>query len=249
MLARKNIIVSGRQNAGKTTLIRALAHEIPALERFATLEKEYELYLHHSQRHPRVVAMQAREGGTEYAPDGRQVGEITLAELVEDALRMNLQRIIVGEVRGSEVLPMFRAMSHGDGGSLCTVHARSARNAFETLVTLCLSGSSTMSDTFAYRLAASAIDFVVHIRLVDETSYEGGELHRFVSEIHEVTGVGESGRPATNQIFAPGTDGRAVPRTNPACLDDLRRAGLDVDRLAQKQGAWTRPMTTLFDPR
>lgn len=249
MAARKNIIVSGRQNAGKTTLIRALAHEIPPLERFATVEKEYELFLHESDSHPRVMAMQAREGGTEYAPDGRPVGEITLPQLVEDALRMNLQRIIVGEVRGSEVFPMFRAMTHGEGGSLCTVHARSARTALETLVTLCLSASTAMSDTFAYRLAANAIDFIVHIRLIDETSYDGGELHRFVSEVYEVTGVGEGGRPAINSIFKPGPDGRAIPRTNPACLDDLRRAGLGMDVLSRANGSWSRPLETLFDPR
>jgi len=245
MRARKNIIVTGRQNAGKTTLIGALAHEIHPLERFATIEKEYELRLHElPHRHPRVVAMQAREGNSEISAAGRAAGEVSLRELVVDALRLNLQRLIVGEVRGDEVVPMLQAMTTGDGGSLCTIHARSARHAFERIVTLCLLGGDGMSDTFGYRLAASAVDFIVNIRLVDETPV-GGRRHRFVDEVLEVCGIGEGGRPATNQIFAPGPSGRAVPRHPPACLDDLRRAGFDPDLLALSDGTWSRPLDTI----
>jgi Flp pilus assembly CpaF family ATPase len=255
VLARKNIIVTGRQNAGKTTLVGALAHEIHPLERFATIEREYELFLHEMpDRHPRVVAMQAREAVGETGADGRPAGEVSVRELVADALRMNLTRIIVGEARGDEALPMLQAMTTGDGGSLCTVHARSARHAVERLVTLCLMGPAAggppgrMSDVFAYRLFADAVDFIVHIRMVDET-HLGGARHRFVNEILEVTGVGEGGRPATNQIFGPGADGRAAPRHNPACLDDLRRAGLDLNAADHPDGLWTRPLDTVLDPR
>ena len=99
--AGKNIIVTGLQNAGKTTLIRALANEFPPLERFATIEREYELHLHElPDRHPRIVAMEAREGSSERDATGRRAGEVTLTHLVRTALRMNLRRIIVGEVRG-----------------------------------------------------------------------------------------------------------------------------------------------------
>ena len=112
LLAGKNIVVTGLQNAGKTTLIRALANEFGPMERFATIEREYELFLHEMpDRHPRVVAMEAREGNSERDTRGRGVGEVGLSELVTHALRMNLRRIIVGEVRGSEVIP--DAPGHG----------------------------------------------------------------------------------------------------------------------------------------
>lgn len=228
--ARKNVIVTGRQNAGKTTLVAALCHQIPPLERFATIEKEYELGLHQTDRHPRVVAMQAREGNSETTAAGRPRGQVDLSELIVDALRMNLQRLIVGEVRGDEAVPMLQAMSTGDGGSLCTLHARSAGQAIERLVTLCL--GTGMSDQFAYRLVAGAIDFIVHLSLTDDTPTGGGLIRR-VAEVIEIAGVGENGRPATNVVFAPDACGQAAPRHTPACLEELRRAGFDLDLVAR----------------
>jgi hypothetical protein len=93
LLAGKNIVVTGLQNAGKTTLIRALANEFGPLERFATIEREYELYLHDPpDRHPFMVPMEAREGSTERDASGRRAGEVTMDELVGTALRMSLRR-------------------------------------------------------------------------------------------------------------------------------------------------------------
>ncbi|HET8971579.1 MAG TPA: CpaF/VirB11 family protein [Candidatus Nanopelagicales bacterium] len=220
----KNMVVTGLQNVGKTTLLRAIAGEFPRTERFATIEREYELHLHDlPDRHPRVVAMEAREGSAERDGSGVHCGEVSLSDLVLDALRMNLRRIIVGEVRGPEVLPMLDAMSTGDG-SLCTLHARSARHAFDRLVTLCLSAGVGMTDTFAYRLAAGAVDLVVHLTLVDSGA---GGRERYVSEVVEICGIGEFGRPMMTSVFGPGSDGRAVPQHRPQCLPDLVRAGLD----------------------
>lgn len=239
--AGKNIVVTGLQNAGKTTLIRSLANEFPPMERFATIEREYELHLHElPERHPRVVAMEAREGSAERDSSGRQAGVVTLDDLVVDALRLNLRRIIVGEVRGSEVIPMLEAMSTGDG-SLCTIHARSASRALDRMVTLCLSAGIGMTDTFAYRLAAGAVDFIVHINLLDESAV-GGRKHRFVSEVLEIDGVGESGRPTTTACFLPGPDGRAIPGFAPTCLTELVRAGFDARYLDAPQGTWTQPL-------
>lgn len=229
--AGKNIVVTGLQNAGKTTLIRALANEFPPMERFATIEKEYELHLHNlPERHPRVVAMEGREGSAEKDAHDRRAGQVTLTDLVHDALRMNLRRIIVGEVRGPEVLPMLEAMSTGDG-SLCTVHARTAQHAIDRIVTLCLSAGVSMTEAFAYRLLAGSVDLVVHLTLVDEAA-RGGAKHRFVSHVVEIAGLGESSRPATTAVFGPGDDGRAVPRHQPACLPELVRAGFDPALLA-----------------
>lgn len=224
--AGKNVVVTGLQNAGKTTLVRALANEFPPLERFATIEKEYELHLHDlPDRHPRVVAMEAREGSTERDAHGRRAGEVTLTDLVTDALRMNLRRIIVGEVRGAEVLPMLEAMSTGDG-SMCTLHARTAQHGIDRIVTLCLSAGISMTESFAYRLLAGSVDLVVHLTLEDESA-TGGPKRRFVSDVVAIEGLGESSRPATTAVFGPGPDGRAIPLHRPAFLPDLVRAGFD----------------------
>lgn len=239
--AGKNIVVTGLQNAGKTTLIRALANEFAPMERFATIEKEYELHLHDlPHRHPRVVAMEGREGSAEKDAHGRRAGEVTLTDLVTDALRMNLRRIIVGEVRGPEVLPMLEAMSTGDG-SLCTLHARTAQHAIDRIVTLCLSAGVSMTEAFAYRLLAGSVDLVVHVNLLDESA-TGGPKHRFVSHVVEINGLGESHRPATTAVFGPGGDGRAVPLHRPGCLDDLVRAGFDPTFLDHSDGTWSAPL-------
>ncbi|HEY3547389.1 MAG TPA: CpaF/VirB11 family protein [Propionicimonas sp.] len=233
--AGKNIVVTGLQNAGKTTLIRALANEFDPMERFATIEKEYELYLHDlPARHPRVVALEAREGSAEQDAAGRRAGEVSLSDLVVDALRLNLRRIIVGEVRGPEVLPMLEAMSTGDG-SLCTLHARTAAHAVDRIVTLCLSAGIQMTDTFAYRLLAGSVDLLVHIELLTTEAHR----HRFVSQVLEIAGLGENNRPVTTTVFGPGTDGRAVPLHRPACLPELVRAGFDEHLLDHRTGTWT----------
>ncbi|MCU1493405.1 MAG: Flp pilus assembly protein ATPase CpaF [Acidimicrobiaceae bacterium] len=242
--AGKNIVVTGLQNAGKTTMIRALANEFPPLERFATIEKEYELHLHElAGRHPRVVAMEAREGNAERDSAGTKAGSVTLRDLVVDALRLNLRRIIVGEVRGDEVIPMLEAMSTGDG-SLCTIHARSASRALDRIVTLSLSAGIGMTDTFAYRLAAGAVDLIVHVDLLDESAL-GGRKHRFVSEVLEVDGIGEFGRPTVTSVFSPGVDGRAVPTYSPRCLPTLIRYGFDPTYLDHPQGAWPHSLDTI----
>ena len=223
--AGRNIIVTGPQNSGKTTMLRALAAEFPPLERFATVEREYELHLHELARHPRVVAMEARVGSSERDPSGRAAGEVTLSDLVVDALRMNVRRVIVGEVRGPEVVPMLNAMAVGDG-SMCTLHARSAAKALDRIVTLCLEQGGGMTDAFAYRAAADGIDFVVHLALRHDAQ-SGGARERFVAEVLEVDGIGEGGRPVVTTVFTPGHDGRAVPAHRPRCLPDLVSAGFD----------------------
>jgi Flp pilus assembly CpaF family ATPase len=246
LAAGKNIVVTGLQNAGKTTLVRALANEFDPGQRFATIEREFELHLDDPpHRHPRLVAMEAREGSSERDATGHRAGEVTLAQLVTDALRMNLRRIIVGEVRGAEVGPMLDAMSTGDG-SLCTLHARTAGHALDRLVTLCLAAGTGMSDTSAYRLTAGAVDLLGHLHLLDQ-SHLGGRKHRFVAEVLEVAGLGEAGRPVTTTVFTPGPDGRAVPAHRPTCLPDLDAAGFDPGWLDQPTGAWPRPLDLTRD--
>ncbi len=229
--ARLNVVVTGVMGAGKTTLLRALANEITDVtERIGTLEKEYELALHelpHRHAPGRVVAMEAREGNAEAG-----AGAISLHELVPQALRMNLRRIIVGEVRSDEIIPMLDAMASGGDGSLCTLHVKRGVNPLTRMVSLAMRGTDALSEHAAHQLIATAVDLIVHIDLHDEATPDGhtaDRQRRVVSQVLEVTGVGEGGRVATNEIFAPGADRRAVAATTPACLPDLLATGYRPD--------------------
>jgi pilus assembly protein CpaF len=232
----KTIVVSGAQGAGKTTLVRALCNEMDPWERIGTIETEYELHLHElPDRHRRVVAHEARPGTGERTPDGRAAGEITLDDLLYSSLRLNLSRVIVGEVRGREVIPMFKAMQAG-AGSLSTTHAHDARAAIERLVTCALEAGPHVTQEYAYLQVASHIDLIVQVGVDDQTS-AGGRKHRYVREVIEVA-RGEGGRPAITDVFGPAPDGRAVPRTRPSFLSDLERAGFDPAWLDSPTGTW-----------
>ncbi|MGB0191891.1 MAG: ATPase, T2SS/T4P/T4SS family, partial [Nocardioides sp.] len=131
--ARKSIVVSGSQGAGKTTLVRALCAEIDPLEAIGTFETEYELHLHELGRHRIVHPWEARPGSGERGLDGRMAGEFTLDDAMVDSFRFNLARQIVGEVRGKEVWAMIKAMESGTG-SISTTHASDAVAAIRKLV-------------------------------------------------------------------------------------------------------------------
>jgi pilus assembly protein CpaF len=236
MRANKTIVISGAQGAGKTTLARALCNELDPWERIGTIETEYELLLHTMPgRHRRIVALEARPGTGERTPDGRAAGEITLDDLLYSALRLNLSRIVVGEVRGREILPLIKAAQAG-AGTLSTTHAHSARAAIERLVTCALEAGPHITQEYAYLQIASHVDLIVQIG-VDDQTHDGGRKHRYVSEIIEVS-RGEGGRPAVTDVFAPGPDGRALPQTRPSFLADLERAGFDAAWLDQPEGTW-----------
>jgi pilus assembly protein CpaF len=236
--ARKNIVVTGAQAAGKTLMLRALANELPVKEHLATIEKHFELLLHElPDRHPRVVPFEAREGTGERGPDGRRLGEVTLTELVEQALVMNVSRVWLGEIRGEEAWPLIEVMEAGEGGSACTLHARSAHHALERLANLCMRARAAVTPEHAYRSCAAAIDLIVHITTVDER-WIGGERHRFVSQVIECNGIGEGGRPAVTDLFVPGPDGRAVPEHDPVDLADYVRVGFDPDWLRSGRSDW-----------
>jgi type IV secretory pathway ATPase VirB11/archaellum biosynthesis ATPase len=127
ILARKSMVISGDQGAGKTTLLRALINSIPLNERFGTLETDYELMTHLQPGRENILALQARVGHGETSGENR-VGDFTISDLVPEALRQNLSRLVVGEVRGSEAAAMFEAMQAGAGaGELCT-HATPSRS-------------------------------------------------------------------------------------------------------------------------
>ena len=191
------IMLVGLQGAGKTTMLRALASEIPPSERIVTIESEMELGLERFEDlHPDCVALEAREANVE------GVGEVTAADLVRMSLRMNPDRVIVGEVRGDEVIPMLNAMSQGNDGSMCTVHADSSATVFNKMALYAMQSPERLPLEATCQLAAAAVDLVVFIA----KSRHG----RWVSSVRQVVGV-EGSQVITNELFRPGPDGRAVP--------------------------------------
>ncbi|WP_165963941.1 ATPase, T2SS/T4P/T4SS family [Actinomadura sp. KC216] len=221
--ARKDIVVTGGMGSGKTTFARALAADFDRDERIVTIENEYELFLHTlPHRHADIVAMEARE------PNAEGVGAIPVRQLVTDALRLNAKRIIVGEVLGDELVPMLTAMNTGGEGSLCTIHADSAGEVFARMLVLADSGGLTYPPATLFQLAGMAVDFVVH--LTHQVHHRHGHPvnQRYVSEVLEVLPPGDTDEPATNQVYVPGRDGRAVPHTLPQCAAELQAAGFDL---------------------
>jgi pilus assembly protein CpaF len=222
VLARKNIMIAGATNAGKTTLLRALANQIPAEERLITVERALELGLdHYPELHPNVVAFEER------LPNSEGNGAITMAELVRRSLRMNPSRVIVGEVLGDEIVTMLNAMTQGNDGSLSTIHANSSLEVFNRVATYAIQARERLPIEATHMLIAGAIDFVVFQDKRNEYA-RGGRLRRFVSSVREVTGV--DGRVLSSEVFTAGPDGRAVPHAPISCVDELVQHGYDPSR-------------------
>ncbi|MHB1873378.1 MAG: ATPase, T2SS/T4P/T4SS family [Streptosporangiaceae bacterium] len=206
-------VLGNNQNAGKTTLLRALASEIPAGERIATLESEYELYLHESARHPDVIAFESRAANSEGA------GSISLHDLIAHALRHNPHRIVVGEVRQSEIMPMLEAMNSGQQGSMCTLHANSPAETFDRILILALRGGLTLAERAIHLLVGMAVDLIVHVR----KRYDGHRVIRYVAEICEVLPPGDTERPAVNRVFLPARPGGLAAWAHTPSADLLAR--------------------------
>jgi pilus assembly protein CpaF len=173
--ARCNILVSGGTSSGKTSLLNALAFFIHENERVVTIEDTAELSLNH----PHVVRMESRQGGFE------GVGSVTIRDLIRNSLRMRPDRIIVGEVRGAEVLEMLQAMNTGHDGSMATIHANTPRECLYRMEMLAGFAGFQGSENSLRRQIAGAIDFIVQIgRLADG--------RRRILSITEVTGMGDN---------------------------------------------------------
>ena len=217
--ARFNLLISGGTADGKTTLLRALLGTLPPDTRLVTIEDTYELNLdQYPLRHRDVVAYQAREPNTE----GQ--GEIPQAELVRWALRMSPDRVIVGELRKDEFIPMCNAMNQGLDGSMATLHASSSEQVVERLINLGLQCQERLPAEATVRLLGSAVDFVIQLgRQRDKT--------RVITSVREVCGSdGET--LTTNHVWHPGPDRRAVRgvQLRPQTLERLTEAGYDPDR-------------------
>ncbi|MDT0263612.1 CpaF family protein [Jatrophihabitans lederbergiae] len=213
--ARKNLLITGGTGIGKTTLLRALASAIEPSERLVTIEDAFELGLDTDPaHHPDVVALQAREANIEGE------GAISQAELVRWALRMSPDRVIVGEIRGPEVVPMCNAMSQGNDGSMATLHASSSRIAFTRLAAYAAQGPERLPLEATNLLIASAVHFVLHLASTPDGT-------RVVSSIREVIDADDR-QIVSNEIYQPGPERRATPAAPPRSetADELIAAGL-----------------------
>lgn len=225
--ARRSIIVGGGTGTGKTTFLRCLINEIPADERLITVEDSLEIGLDRfDELHPDHEMLESREANTE------GVGAFTLAELVRAALRMDPQRVIVGEVRGAEVLPMLLAMSQGNDGSMCSIHADSSKGVFARLAMYAAMTRERLEPDVTNLLVANAVDLVVHLGWVDGI--------RRVTSVREVTGLTDNGQVASNELWRPDATGSATPASPPSSetAEALAAVGFDWDGLAAAEGFW-----------
>jgi pilus assembly protein CpaF len=200
--ARLNVLIVGGTDAGKTTLLRAMIHEIPTWERLVTIEDALELHLAmHPERHENVIELECREANVE----GQ--GEYTMRQLTKIALRLSPQRVIVGEVRGPEILDMFQAMSQGNDGSIGTLHARSSKDAFVQVMRYALRAPEQLTTEAIAVDIASALNLVIHVHKLRDG-------RRAISSIREVTGF-TGAQVTSDEVFAPDAYGRAVPSGTP----------------------------------
>jgi pilus assembly protein CpaF len=169
---RLNILVSGGTGAGKTTTLNVLSAFLPADERIITIEDSAELRL----QQPHIVSLEYRP------PNIEGKGEVTIRDLVRNALRMRPDRIVVGEVRGGETLDMLQAMNTGHDGSISTIHANSPRDVLSRLETLAMMAGMDLTIRALREQIAAAINLIIHVsRLQDGT--------RRVTHVTEIVGM------------------------------------------------------------
>ena len=218
--ARLNILVSGGTGAGKTTMLNVLSNAIPGSERIVTVEDAAELQL--QQEH--VVRLETRP------PNIEGQGAVSQRDLLRNALRMRPDRIVIGEVRGGEVLDMLQAMNTGHDGSISTVHANSARDAMSRIETMVMMAGIAIPLRALRDYIASALDMVVHVgRLSDGT--------RKLMRVAEITGM-EEDVVTTQDIFTfeqqgIGEDGRVLGAhratgIRPKFAERLLRVGIEL---------------------
>ncbi len=169
---KMNILVSGGTGTGKTTILNILSSFIGRSERVVTIEDAVELTLHM----PNLVRLESRPANSE------GIGEVDIRDLVRNSLRMRPDRIVVGEVRGSETIDMLQAMNTGHEGSLSTVHANSPRDALRRLETMVLLSGAELPLRAIREQVSSSIDLVVHLA-------RDANGRRYVDAITEVVGM------------------------------------------------------------
>jgi pilus assembly protein CpaF len=218
--AQLNILITGGTGSGKTTLLNVLSESIPADERIVTIEDSAELQL----RQPHVVRLETRP------PNIEGSGQVTQRQLVINSLRMRPDRIIVGEVRGSEAIDMLQAMNTGHDGSLTTLHANTTRDGLHRLETMVSMANLNLPEKGVRQQIASAIDLVVHVSRLSDGN-------RKIVSIAEIVGM-ESEVITMQDLFLFEREGvtpegkvagdfRATG-IRPKCAERLQEFGIDL---------------------
>lgn len=222
--ARMSVIVCGGTNAGKTTLLRALLNACDPDERLITIEDRLELGLTADpSRHRDVIELETRTANIEGS------GEITMQQLVRNALAMSPDRLIVGEVRGPEVVDMLAALSTGNDGSMCTIHANSSQAAFSKIATYAMRSAEHIPVEVTNRMIAESINFVVHVS-------KGHDGQRRVGSVREVTGS-STGEVDSVEVFADHGSTTAQPNATlqPSTEQRLLSVGFDPTALPMRE--------------
>ena len=211
---RLSMLISGGTGSGKTTLLNILASQVPFTERIITIEDAAELQI----THPHVVSLESKPGNTE----GK--GQVTIRDLVKNALRMRPDRIVVGECRGAEAVDMLAAMNTGHAGSLTTLHANSPRDALSRLETMVLMAGMALPLPAIRDQIARAIQIIIQ-----QTRLPCGR--RVIIAIDEVTGI-ESGLIQTQPImrFKVEANSFSMASLPPSFLNDWRIAGIPINK-------------------
>ena len=183
--SKANLIISGATSSGKTTLLAALIEEIPKTERIVVIEETPELH----PKHPHLVSLTTREENQQ----GK--GEIDLSKLLKATLRMRPDRIILGEARGAEIIPLLTAFNTGHGGGMMTLHANTTNAVMPRIQALAALGG--VDPQFSRLQIESGLDYVLQL----QTRQTPGGKHRYLQEIAPLKG---------ESIF--GWDGRNRPR-------------------------------------
>lgn len=219
--SRRNILVCGGTGSGKTTLLNVLSSLIPADERVITIEDSAELCFDHAN----LVTLETRPRNIE----GR--GEVTIRDLVRNALRMRPDRIVVGECRGGETLDMLQAMNTGHDGSLSTVHANSPRELLSRLEVMVLMSGVELPVSAIREQIAGSIHVIVH-----QARLSSGR--RCITRITEITGI-VAGTIQMQDIFRSDSSGRGFSACGhvPQFYEELLRSGIALDLDLFRSGA------------
>ena len=191
-----NMLVVGGTGAGKTTLLRSLLAEVPQSELIVTIEDTLELHLRSSGLHKRTLALETRTANTE------GLGEITMYDLCKAALRMSPDRVIVGEVRGGEVMQLLQSMGIGNDGSLGTIHAGNTKAAINKMLIYAQRSPDSPTADSVLREISEVLHLLVYIKKLPDG-------RRAVTSIREVIGY-QDGDVVTSEVFAPGPHGNGV---------------------------------------